>query len=343
MEADSTTYEDNRKSSNSEICLPFNCNPANLKLYEELVSDSGNRSLESQLITKLQAFGLLPVNITCPEDAPTCKVVCKLARVIDRVQWVCEGCSKRQPIRTGSFFFKLQCTILQTLQLILAWCEDAELNSAAQYFDVKPRVASLIYDKLDDLVINEIDKIKLGGDNTVVLSELYPDCMNSLSPDTTEQPHVHRILMLADTKQIPTHYRLHVIREDLRKLPGHVNSEQCMKEEIERVISNTVTAQSMFVSGSTMPGVDRTVPLTALLQHCDPEMQHFLRTRIWSQAVSLCTASRDLCSLPCPTFSCATSVQRYLDTSLYRLRYGDGFYEHMLRLVAMEYTQNVIV
>lgn len=50
-----------------------------------------------------------------------------------------------------------------------------------------------------------------------------------------------------------------------------------MKEEIERVISNTVMAQSMFVSGSTMPGVDGTVSLTALLQHCNPEMQHFCK------------------------------------------------------------------
>lgn len=56
-----------------------------------------------------------------------------------------------------------------------------------------------IYDKLDDLVINELKKTRLGGENSVVLAEMYPDCMNRLSPDTTDQPHVHRILMLTDT------------------------------------------------------------------------------------------------------------------------------------------------
>lgn len=51
-----------------------------------------------------------------------------------RVQWVCVGCKKRQPIRTGSFFLKLQCSLLQSLQLILAWCEDADVTTAAQHF-----------------------------------------------------------------------------------------------------------------------------------------------------------------------------------------------------------------
>lgn len=51
-----------------------------------------------------------------------------------RVQWVCEGCGKRQPIRAGSFFFRLQCSILQAMQIILAWCEDADLEVAAEHF-----------------------------------------------------------------------------------------------------------------------------------------------------------------------------------------------------------------
>lgn len=64
---------------------------------------------------------------------------------------------------------------------------------------VKPKVATLIFDRLDELALNEQNKRKLGGENSVVLAEMYPDCVNRLSPDTTDQPHVHRILMLADT------------------------------------------------------------------------------------------------------------------------------------------------
>lgn len=51
-----------------------------------------------------------------------------------RVQWVCAGCGKRQPIRIGSFFFKLQCSILQVLQMTLAWCEDVDITVALQHF-----------------------------------------------------------------------------------------------------------------------------------------------------------------------------------------------------------------
>ena len=68
------------------------------------------------------------------------------------------------------------------------------------FIDIKPRVVNSIYNKLDDLAIRELYKTKLGGEDAVVLSEMYPDCLNRLSPDTTDQPHVHRILMIADTK-----------------------------------------------------------------------------------------------------------------------------------------------
>ncbi|XP_023934566.1 uncharacterized protein LOC112043394 [Bicyclus anynana] len=336
MEADSTTHESYTKSHINDISLPFSTSPGNLNLYKEFICDDGNQNLESQIVSRLQSIELLPTSVTCPTNGSNCKLVCRPARVIDRVQWVCEGCSKRLPIRTGSFFFKIQCSILQTMQLILAWCEDADFTAAAQYFDVKPRVASSIYDKLDLLAINELKKSKLGGDNAVVLSEIYPDCLNRLSPDTTDQPHVHRILMVADTKHIPTHYRLHVIRDDLKKSQN--NQEQSLKEEIEQVILSETEPSSLLVMGNSVP-LDGTVSLQQLIQHCDIDMQHFLTSRIWSQALTLCSASRDLCT-GTPTHICASAVQRYLDTSLYRLRYGDGFYNHMLRAIADEFTQN---
>lgn len=82
--------------------------------------------------------------------------------------------------------------------LVAKWCKLIFFFS--QFPDVKPRVASSLYDKLDTLAMTELKKSKLGGENAVVLSEIYPDCLNRLSPDTTDQPHVHRILMVADTK-----------------------------------------------------------------------------------------------------------------------------------------------
>nr|XP_026494934.1 uncharacterized protein LOC113399884 [Vanessa tameamea] len=336
MEADSTTY-DNSSKSPDDICLPFNTNAANLKLYKNLISDVGDRSLESQLVGKLQSLGLIPQNISCPENKPDCKVLCKSARVIDRVQWACQGCGKKQPIRTGSFFFRLQCSIMQALQIILAWCEDAEITTAAQFFDVKPRVASSIYDRLDELAINQLRKSKLGGENAVVLTEMYPDCLNRLSPDTTDQAHVHQILMIADTKHIPTRYKLHVIQSDLKKLQGNTNNEQSLKEEIERVLNSVSEPQSMLVTGNNVPLIDGTVSLQQLIQHCDVDMQHFLSSRIWSQALTLCSASRELCS-GAAAVACVAPLQRYLDAALQRLRHSARFYEHTLRALADDVT-----
>lgn len=59
---------------------------------------------------------------------------------------------------------------------------------------------NLLYEKLDELSAEQQRATQVGGDGAVVLVEMYPDCLNRLSPDTTDQPHAHRILMLADTK-----------------------------------------------------------------------------------------------------------------------------------------------
>ncbi|XP_038215858.1 uncharacterized protein LOC119835226 [Zerene cesonia] len=332
MEPDSTTYD--ISNSSKDVSFPFCVGQCNLSLYKHFVS--GEKNTEIQLIERLQTFGLLPKTILCLENKPTCKVMCKSARVVDRVQWICEGCKRKQPIRIGSFFYRLQCTMVQALQMILAWCEDADVHVAAEFFDVKPRVAVAIYDKLDELTASELSNTKLGGEDAVVLSEMYPDCLNRLSPDTTDQPHVHQILMMADTKHIPTHYRFHVMKNHLKKVSNSCN-EESLQEEVENTLSSVTHGNSLVVSGNNIPIVDGTASIAQLVQHCDVEMQHFLSNRIWSQAITLCNASRDLCSGG-PSLLCASTVQRYLDTSLYRLRYGDGFYEHMLKIIANKFT-----
>ncbi|XP_060800350.1 uncharacterized protein LOC106139204 [Amyelois transitella] len=347
MEADSTTY-DNTKPLNDD-CFPFLVSAGNLKLYREFIENNSEKHLEHHIVDKLQSLGLLPDSVPCITKSPDCKVVRKPARVIDKVQWYCKVCKKRQPIRTGSFFMRVQCSLLQTLQIILAWCEDADYAIAAEHFNVKPKVALMIYDKLDDLAVKEQSTYKLGGEGSVVLADLYPDCLNRLSPDTTDQPHVHRILMLADTNHIPTHYQLHVIRGDMKK-GDLINStdDQALKSEIEHTVSVLTSPSSTVITGTSVPSLDGAATMQQLAQHCDLHMQHFLSTRIWRQAVSLCAASRELCAGAAGAgagaggagagAACAGAVQRYLRAALCRLRLGDGLYQQALALVARDYT-----
>lgn len=60
-------------------------------------------------------------------------------------------------------------------------------------------MAYSLFEKIDNFAIDEILKSKFGGEDSVVLCEMYPDCMNRLSPDTTDQRHSHRILMITDS------------------------------------------------------------------------------------------------------------------------------------------------
>ncbi|CAB3228671.1 unnamed protein product [Arctia plantaginis] len=328
MEADSTTYDITTKQELAEPCLPFNICPGNFQLYKDFISNKSDQRLEYKLVERLQEFGLLPSSINCPSNNVDCKVTCKPARVIDRVQWVCEGCGKKQPIRTGSFFFRLQCSLLQAMQIILAWCEDADIEVAAEHFGLKLKVATLIYDRLDELAIKEQSKQKLGGENSVVLVEMYPDCVNRQSPDTTDQPHAHRILMLADTNHVPTAYWLHVIKEENKKITAEDPDNQSLKLEIEEVVRDVVLPNSLLVTGTNVPLIDGASSLQQLCQHCDADMQHFLSTRIWRQAVSLCGASG---SARCP--------QQYLRGALFRLRRAPPLYRRVLLALAAHHAR----
>lgn len=46
--------------------------------------NNGEKSLEIQIVERMQAFGLLPSSIECTSAKPECKVVSKSARVIDK-------------------------------------------------------------------------------------------------------------------------------------------------------------------------------------------------------------------------------------------------------------------
>ncbi|XP_063378354.1 uncharacterized protein LOC134665353 [Cydia fagiglandana] len=343
MEADSTTLDTSPKDTSFEPVFPFPVSPGNKQLYNTFSTHSGERSLEWQIIEKLQAHGLLPKTVKCPTGKAECRVVCKNARVIDRVQWVCEPCGTRQPVRLGSFFMKLQCSLLQALQIILAWSEDADIMQAAQHFGVKDRVATAIYSKMDDLAIKAQLKDRLGGEDSVVLAEMYPDCVNRLSPDTTDTPHVHRILMLADTNHIPTRYWLHVIKEDNKKIPANssLDSEH-LRATVEEVVKKATLPNSIIVTGNSVPAIEGASSTQQLLQHCDADMQRFLTSRIWRGAVTLCAAARELCAgagAGAGAAQCAGAAQRYLHAALYRVARAELF-AHALQLIADDTTQD---
>ncbi|KAI5632722.1 hypothetical protein NE865_14536 [Phthorimaea operculella] len=269
MEADSTT-RDNSKDGFPESKLPFTSLSGNLMFYNELTSNKGEKSFDVQIVGRLQGIGLIPKKVKCPTDEPGCELDKKTARVIDKIQWACKSCGKRLPIRTGTFFLRIQCSILQTLQIILAWCEDADYEIVAQHFGVKPKGASLIYDKLDEIAVKEMNKSQLGGEGSVVLAEMYPDCLTRLSPDTTDQPHLHRILMIADTKHVPTRYHLHVIKEGSDK-NSNTNSP-ALKSEIEEVLSEKVSEGSCIVTGNHVPTLEGASSIQQLVQHCDADI-----------------------------------------------------------------------
>ncbi|GBP28008.1 hypothetical protein EVAR_83639_1 [Eumeta japonica] len=342
MEADSTTIENEEKSSVPEekLNFPFNVSHENLQYYMNFIHNSKNTQKENQLVFWMQRIGLLPKVKLCQKCNPQQKMECRKARVIDRWQWWCAKCEARAPVRDGSFFARISCSLIDALKLILAWCEDADCNIVASQLGVKLRVASMIYDRLDELAVELHTRIKLGSAEGLMLVTMYPDCLYRQSPDTTDQPHKHRILMMADTTNIPTNYWLHVIKTGCEKLS---NDDNEIKEEVSSILSSVYGCGLLLVE-DCVPFTEhheqlRLISMNSVADHACSDMKRFIYEDFWRQATILCSASRDYCASKdySSIKDCTRAVQRYLHVAAYRFRHPRNFYEQTLQAVAQKY------
>ncbi|KAJ4437258.1 hypothetical protein ANN_17393, partial [Periplaneta americana] len=91
-----------------------------------------NAGHEGELCEWLKEMGLLRRGLKCSNtNCKGGKMEWNKARVVDKYNWSCTACSKKVPIREGSFFMPLKCDLKVIIQAILSWCERTPVEVAA--------------------------------------------------------------------------------------------------------------------------------------------------------------------------------------------------------------------
>lgn len=170
----------------------------------------------------MKEIGLIHSSIKCA--TPTCngcELQWKKARIIDKFHWICNECKKKMSIRAGSFLEDFQCSMKGIVETVLAWCDG--ISPEDVIVDGKPLKTSLvkrIYNQCTNItdcyVQRHPELSQLGGDNCVVLIDLFPDGCMTTAPHNNN--YSKQLLCVADTAYMPARIWAHVLDQDLHKV-----------------------------------------------------------------------------------------------------------------------------
>lgn len=89
---------------------------------------------EGELCGWLKEMSLIRTVSNCPHsDCKGRSLAWHPARIVDKYNWSCPDCMRKQSIRENSFFFGIKCDLKMCLQLILGWCQRIPCEVTASY------------------------------------------------------------------------------------------------------------------------------------------------------------------------------------------------------------------
>ncbi|XP_066995816.1 uncharacterized protein [Anabrus simplex] len=192
------------------------------KYFDVVIKPMLTPGHEGELIEWMKDMGLIKQAVRCPCAGQRGKMVWSKARIVDKYTWVCRACSKKLSIRSESFFAGFKCDLKKVMLAILCWCNRVSGEVAAKQLDLRLTVVFRIYDSLSQVASNYVkahsDEWKLGGENVVVLVDVYPDGYMSTVPRSMEvgrrrSTNKKRILCIAEISQIPSRIWVKILEE----------------------------------------------------------------------------------------------------------------------------------
>lgn len=356
MEPDSTTEDIDEcfkqmdslnKINNGQKELTF----SEVTFYKEVLRPFLKPGNEYKLLHWLKEHNLLHTNMSCSNQEIGCQLEWQNSRDTDKFMWKCRNCGVHKSIRSNSFFEDVNCSIQTVMNTILAWCEDMDTSTVSSKLGVSNKVITSVYNKIENLVSLHSLTQKLGGPDSVVLLELFPDGVVEHQPDSSkcDTRRSHKIFCIADTKKIPTRYWLHIITGNILETNENNNlflKKTTLEEEILHVMKYAVEPGSLVVIGSaqqlrplagSLPYHDNYQAVTSIdtltANHsCNANMHTFITETIWRQAVTLCTASQDLPKC---------QIQAYLRCALFKtMRSASDVFSDLVQLIADTYASN---
>ncbi|XP_049858035.1 uncharacterized protein LOC126345148 [Schistocerca gregaria] len=262
---------------------------------------------EGELCEWMKEMGLLRRTWRCTNE--DCKGVngymtWNKARVVDKYNWACPNCSKKLSIREGSFFIHIKCELKQIFQAILCWCEQTPVAQASATLGIKDHVVKRIYDRCSEVASKYVEDHNhawlLGGDNAVVVIDIFPDGYMTSNPaviDCAGKKNTKKVLCIADTSQMPARIWARILEQE----------HQGAVEEALMYVTQQIRPGSTLVANERahacpysaicqLKGYPSIISVETLMELDLPgtrRVQENLET-IWQALVAVCEEVRDL-------------------------------------------------
>ncbi|XP_066587379.1 uncharacterized protein [Prorops nasuta] len=312
---------------------------------------------EGELCSWLKEMSLIRTNSNCPHDDCTGRTLTwNPARIVDKYIWLCPGCSRKQPIRDGSFFFSIKCDLKMCLQSILGWCQSMPIDNTASALDVKKHVVKKIYNRCDEIaesyVYRHPEDWVLGKQGAILIVDEFPGgyIAKNLSNNTTNKKrnnNCHTIICIVEANTFPpkTWFTIVQAATELTKeerAQFRINSnnigEKVLKEIINHIqpgsyiVANNQARYCNYDNLSTLRQYK--VFSVEQLQRFDPpgttKLINNLAT-IWHSSANLCSAVQE---------TNFVQGQKIISNNLWRQRFGTSpsiAFEHILNHIAEYY------
>ncbi|XP_014240492.1 uncharacterized protein LOC106661535 [Cimex lectularius] len=252
---------------------------------------------DGELIDWLKDIGLLKRSQKCtnPDCQGTKPMEWKRARIVDKFHWSCPLCKKKVSIRNDSPLAEFHCSFKIILDTITAWCDGVSLEEfTKENKTVKGVIAKRIYSTCTNVanwyMQNHQDLSYLGGDNTVVLLDTFPDGCMTTTPHNNN--YGKRVLCMADTSHMPARIWTQII--DNKSLDYHKLSS--LVAEHIRPGSTVVASPGLFPLLHGTKGMAEVISVDALTALDPIDYQRSLKNleTIWKSTVSVCQEIQNL-------------------------------------------------
>ncbi|KAG8276806.1 uncharacterized protein LOC124367781 [Homalodisca vitripennis] len=255
---------------------------------------------EAELCEWMKEIGLLVGSMKCP--TPTCnglEMQWKKARIIDKFNWLCTECKKKVPIKTGSFMEEFQCSVKASVETMLAWCnnvnpEDVVIDGKTMKTSLVRRIYGQCTSIADWYIQNHPELSQLGGENAVVLVDIFPDGSMTTAPHNNN--YSKTILCVADTAHMPARVWAQVVDNDLHKDYSRL---------LAVVLSHVRPMSTLVVTPRLFPdmlqyakGMAEVISVEALMSLDPDDYQRSLKNleTIWATTVSACQEVQQMSS-----------------------------------------------
>ncbi|KAK0095432.1 hypothetical protein PV326_008397 [Microctonus aethiopoides] len=234
-------------------------------IFDVVVRPMFQQGHEGELCSWLKESCLIRTSLGCPQ--PNCEnktLAWSAARIVDKYNWSCPNCHKRQSIREGSFFFGLKGDLKNCLQIILAWCQNIPIEIVASCLEVKEHVVKKVYERCGQVTESYVkthpEDFQIGGPGVVLIVDEYPGGLMATESTTDvlitkkRNNNFHSILCIAEASLVPPRMWLHMMKSMPEPLPKNDNNnceQKCgMVEEAMKEISQQVLPGSDLIANN---------------------------------------------------------------------------------------------